>query len=335
MFKKGQRRFRMILAAGMVVSIVSGVQIKAQEATVDQIYANAYSATVNAANTNTQKGINDARVSIELLRNTSASWAIGEFSKQVDKVQHPFLVKIVDSITKAQQSVSQADINAARFTIDPDLPQVWKNSYSSALDAVQQSLMKKLVDAYNTATLTKQTSSKDSVNALLQELKLASDPSISAWADEFTSPMLSVWSNNDVNSIENNMTDVYTNIDSYSNFPLNNANAITKVYEDSNKNIKLIANIDDSVYQEFYYSDNQYANYIGEISGDTTTQYVNEIYLKDNNFVKWVSQELSNGKINSVQVYDNSNLPVELKGKLDLYKQNADKMLSDALALGK
>lgn len=334
MYRKGKSTFKAILAAGLIVSVIGGTQIKAQAASVDQIYADAYNATLNAASVNTQKAINDARVSIELLRNTSASWAIGEFSKQVDKIQHPFLVKIVDAITKAQQSVSQTDINAARATIDPDLPQVWKNSYSSALDVVQQELMKELIDAYDSASITNDQGAKDSVNALLQELKQAADPSIGAWAEEFTKPMLSVWDDSEIINIDNNMADVYSNISSYTKLPLNNVNAITDVYEDSNKAIKLITNVDNNVYQEFYYTNNQYANYIGEISGDANTQYINEIYLKDNNLVEWVSIVLTNGEVASMNTYGASNLPADLQTKLDSYKQNADKLLSDAIALG-
>jgi len=334
MYRKGQAIIKTILAAGLIVSVMGGTQIKAQAVSVDQIYADAYHATVRAASINTQKSINDARSAIELLKNTSASWAIGEFSKQVDKVQHPFLVKIVDSITKAQQSVSQTDINAARATIDPDLPQVWKNSYSSALDIVQQSIMKELIDSYNSAAITDDQGAKDSVNALLQELEQAVDPSIGAWAKEFTKPMLSVWSDSEIINIDNNMTDVYSNMNTYTKLPLNNVNAITYAYEDNNKAIKLITNIDNNVYQEFYYSNNQYVNYIGEISGDANTQYINEIYLKDNNLVKWVSIVLTNGETTSINIYDENNLPDSMKTQLDSYKQNAGKLLTDAIALG-
>lgn len=154
---------------------------------IDKLYSIAYAATVNSINLKTQKSINDARENVSVLRGTDAGWAIGEFSKQVDKVQNPFLVNIVNAITKAQQSGRQVDINAARASIDSDLPQVWKNSYSSALDIVQQGLMKQLVDANNKAVLSKIPEDKAAVDTLLAEIKLSSDSSINAWADQLVS----------------------------------------------------------------------------------------------------------------------------------------------------
>jgi len=160
--------------------------------TIDKLYSIAYSAAVNAMNLKTQKSINTAREDIAVLYGTDASWSIGEFSKQVDIIQHPFLANIVDAIKKAQQSSSQKDINAARALLDPDLPDVWRNSYSQAIDIVQQSLMQKLVDAHNNAVLTKHNSDLAVMNSLLTEIKQCTNPSITAWADELVSDIASI-----------------------------------------------------------------------------------------------------------------------------------------------
>jgi hypothetical protein len=194
--KKHEQTVKVILAAAYIASTVGITHIKARTLTLDQIYTGVYSQTVNARNVRTQMAINQARIAIESLRGTGAEWAIGEFSKQVDQVQHPFLVTIVDAITKAQKSIRQADINAARATIDPDLPQLWKNSYSSALDMTQESLMKQLVDACNLAVITKTSDDKDTVNQLINELNTATNPDIGKWVADYTKPMRESWLDN-------------------------------------------------------------------------------------------------------------------------------------------
>lgn len=81
----------------------------------------------------------------ENLINAACTW-----SSLVDEVQHPKLVKIVTAITKAQEKgddVEQADINEAFATIEPELPEDWRSSYTSAIDLVQQKLIDKATNA--------------------------------------------------------------------------------------------------------------------------------------------------------------------------------------------
>jgi hypothetical protein len=150
---------------------------------VDQLYLNAYYSTLAAISNKTQKEINEARTAINSLKGTEASWAIGEFSKQVDQLQNSFLVNICNAISKAEANLSQADINAAKIAIDPDLPAEWRNSYSSAVDIIQQRLMKKLADAVDKAVASKLKADIDAASGLITDVKTASDPAIASWAD--------------------------------------------------------------------------------------------------------------------------------------------------------
>lgn len=125
----------------------------AKAATADQLYSNAYNATSTAINQKSQTSINNARVTIEVLRNTGASWAIGEFSKQVDQVQQPILVTICNAINLIQAedrkgNYSEKDITTAHNSIPSNLPDVWRSSYSSAVDIVQQHYQKKAIDTW-------------------------------------------------------------------------------------------------------------------------------------------------------------------------------------------
>jgi hypothetical protein len=160
-------------------------------ATPDELYSRAYKAALAGVNGKTQKQINVARKAIKALEGTDASWAIGEFSKQIDQVQNVFLVNICDAISKAEANGSQANINAAKAIIDPELPAEWKNAYSSAVDVVQQKLMKKLEDAVNKAVANKLIADTDAAKALIAEVKTATDTAIVSWAEAMEKLLIS------------------------------------------------------------------------------------------------------------------------------------------------
>lgn len=149
----------------------------------DQLYTIAYNSVDMLQNYKSQKDVNTARIAINNLTNTGASWAIGQFSHQVDLVQQPILVKAITAITNAQNNPTQRNINAAKAAIDADLPQVWKNAYSSAVDVVEQVLMKNAVDAVNKAAQTKLQADIDAANSIIRDIKTTTDSSISSWAD--------------------------------------------------------------------------------------------------------------------------------------------------------
>jgi hypothetical protein len=172
-----------LLAVVISVGFIGSSSVKAAALSDNQLYINAYNATIDTLSSKTQISVNTARVAIEALRGSGAAWAIGEFSKQIDTVQHPILVKAVDAITLAQTVSTQANINLARIAIDKDMPVIWRNSYSAAVDKVQQILQKNVLDAYDKAVLSKIKSDIDMANALIAEIKTSSNSSIVDWAN--------------------------------------------------------------------------------------------------------------------------------------------------------
>jgi hypothetical protein len=346
MNRRSGKTLRAILAAGIIATMVGTTQVKAAALSVDEIYANAYTATDNAMNIKTQKSINEARIAIEALIDTGADWAIGEFSKQVDQVQNPFLVKIIDAINKAEQTGKQEDINAAKASIEPELLQIWKNSYSSAIDKIQQELMKQLVDAYYNAALTDLSSDIENVEVILAEVKLASNTDIGDWAEEFTAPMRAVWKDTELDGIDNVISEIGMNINEYPNAQLypDNNNVFTLAFYDNDKIVQGITSIKPGSFEEIYYSNNQYV-FIGDTVIGEDTLGINYIYFKDDKLVKWISYEfnvnaadvaelpeLTSDTVKSIKVYDENNMPNDVKSKLALYQQNAEKLLSDAEA---
>ena len=155
MSKNLQKTLAGALATMSVMSIATPVM--ATTVDIDALYKNAYDAMRKAQETKTQTDINAAMKLIWELRhigderkdenliNAACTW-----SSLVDEVQHPKLVKIVTAITKAQEKgddVEQADINEAFATIEPELPEDWRSSYTSAIDLVQQKLIDKATNA--------------------------------------------------------------------------------------------------------------------------------------------------------------------------------------------
>jgi hypothetical protein len=166
-------------------------KLKISASTPDQLYSNCYSAVLKAQQTGLQWDINLARKAQNALIGTEAEWAVGEFSRQIDQLQQPILVNICEAIDKIQaqaksDTINQIDINSARRFIPVDLDPYWRNSYSSAIDLVQQQLMKKTKDAYDKAVKSGLKSDIDEVNALVSNLSKADDISIREWAKSFS-----------------------------------------------------------------------------------------------------------------------------------------------------
>lgn len=106
----------LLLILPLVSSIILGSQAFAD--TVDQLYTNAYKAIITTQDLKTQKSINDARTAIALLKNTDTSWAIGEFSRQVDLIQQPIITDTLTAVEKAKTTKNQTDIQAANILIE-------------------------------------------------------------------------------------------------------------------------------------------------------------------------------------------------------------------------
>jgi hypothetical protein len=179
--KKSRKVLGAIIASTLVTSAIAPSFAKASELSIDEIYANAYNATVKAIDSKIQKDVNAARTAIGMLPQ-EYDWAIGEFSKQVDYIQHPIFVNAYDAIVKAQASPSQAAINFAKASIDPDMPDFYRASYSQAVDIVQQKLMQDALDSLEEAVSSLAEEYVTAASSLIDEIKTAADTSIVDWA---------------------------------------------------------------------------------------------------------------------------------------------------------
>lgn len=171
-----------ILSVMLVAGSSAMKSVKAEELSLDTIYANAYNATVAAMQAKTQVSINTARAAISEIP-SDLDWAIGEFSKQVDLVQQPIFVKAYDAIVTAQNTPTQANVNVAKAAIDPDMPAYYKGSYSTAVDLVQQQLMQNAVDAFNKALQSGLQADVDAANAIFEDIKTSTNSDIVQWVD--------------------------------------------------------------------------------------------------------------------------------------------------------
>ena len=190
MSKNLQKTLAGALATMSVMSIATPVM--ATTVDIDALYKNAYDAMRKAQETEKQTDINAAMQLIRELRhigderkdenliNAACTW-----SSLVDEVQHPKLVKIVTAITKAQESGRQADINEAFATIEPELPAVWRSSYTSAIDLVQQKLQDELVKAVEKAEADKTEESIKDARELVDEVLTADSEAMVEWAKIF------------------------------------------------------------------------------------------------------------------------------------------------------
>lgn len=172
-----------ILSVSITLSLTIGTSLTAFGATADQLYSNAYAATSSAISQKTQTAINNARTAIDALKGTGAAFAIGEFSKQVDQVQQPILVTICNAINVIQEedktgNFDEKDITIAHNAIPSNLPDVWRSSYSSAVDLVQQHYQQKALDAW---ALFKKVSTQKNHDAAW---KLLSDIATNSWNNE-------------------------------------------------------------------------------------------------------------------------------------------------------
>ncbi len=145
----------------------------------DKLYANAFEAVTLCKNSYTQESINKARYAINQLKGSSASWAIGEFSKQTDMVQQKlfedFMGLLFDKNNQPKASIPQTDVNKARDlvisfdTYEGNKP--YTAAWSSAVDKYQQMLMADVLKLVTNAESTKKindiATAKQGVNSLL------------------------------------------------------------------------------------------------------------------------------------------------------------------------
>lgn len=180
------KEVKKVLGAALAATLTTGiVGTVAGATTVDDLYKAAYDATVNALNKKDQDSINAAREAINNLPAELQGFK-GEFSKQVDTVQHPILVTIVDSINNADKSLKQVDINTARKAIPANLPAEWRNSYSTGLDSVQQKLIVKADEAVKKAQKSQAKADVDAARALLSEIAtVENNDGVKTWVSTY------------------------------------------------------------------------------------------------------------------------------------------------------
>lgn len=192
MNKKVQKGLVAAVAATMGASVVAPTAFAAsqtQNVSLAAEYEAAYKATAKSLETKTQRDLTDARVLVDALYNrvkgTADERLATTLSTLLDPAQQVKLVALDEAIKKADGSVKQADINAARELI-LDMPDVWKTSFSSAMDGIQQKLIKKVVDATEKAKTTVLEADKVAAQTLLDELKTVTNNSgVEAWAKDF------------------------------------------------------------------------------------------------------------------------------------------------------
>lgn len=180
LFMRKRKFFSFVFSAIIALSITTNV-VKADTINTDMLYKNAYQATQQALTEKTQASVNAARIEIRKLPK-NLHWAVGEFSKKIDTIQHPILVRIVDSIKKAETNPTQSNINAAKKSIPAELTPVFKNSYSSAVDKIQGSLQSRAIDLVKKAENTKTSVSVTAARVVVNDILTADNVGLRNWA---------------------------------------------------------------------------------------------------------------------------------------------------------
>ncbi|WP_341478834.1 leucine-rich repeat domain-containing protein [Clostridium thermarum] len=78
--------------------------------------------------------------------------------------------------------MKQADIDAIRTAMDPDLPDKLKNNYLATIQELQESLVGKAIEAHNKAVQSGSYADKYDAQALFADLEKAVDPAVVTWA---------------------------------------------------------------------------------------------------------------------------------------------------------
>lgn len=187
LFMKKRKIFSFMFSTIIALSITTNV-VKAETINVDALYKNAYIATQKALTDKTQASVNAARVEIRKLPK-KLDWAIGEFSKQVDTIQHPIFVKIVNSIKTAEKTLKQSDIDAAKASIPSELAPIFKNSYSSAVDKIQQNLQAKALELVKKAETEKTQVAVGNARLVVNDILTTNNENLRSWAKIISSKL--------------------------------------------------------------------------------------------------------------------------------------------------
>ena len=309
MSKNLQKTLAGALATMSVMSIATPVM--ATTVDIDALYKNAYDAMRKAQETEKQTDINAAMELIWELRhigderkdenliNAACTW-----SSLVDEVQHPKLVKIVTAITKAQESGRQADINEAFATIEPELPAVWRSSYTSAIDLVQQKLQDELVKAVEKAEADKTEESIKDARELVNEVLTANSEAMVEWAKIFEAKLDNIVGDGtgDQEAYYLKITDVEVNRKqikvTFDALEKSLDDVTLTVLDNNGKEVKVksIATIKKGATEAKF----EFNNYLSERPTGVWTINEEKFNLTEVNFVEDVKANLGNGKLNEV-----------------------------------
>ncbi|SHK08921.1 hypothetical protein SAMN02745248_01757 [Hathewaya proteolytica DSM 3090] len=162
---------------------VFAVATKPTEAELNKLYAEGYNAVKECKEKKTQQSVNSARATLSKFKG-KLDWAIGEFSKEIDSVQHPILVSIVTGISSNKNKPVPESINKLRKEIK-DLPvDFWRNSYSTALDEAQDVLIVKVMHSKQKYEMTKEESDREVLLKNINELSLIQDDNVKNFVEK-------------------------------------------------------------------------------------------------------------------------------------------------------
>ncbi len=190
------KKTKQTLVAGLAATLGAGMiapAVQAAPADANALYKTAFDAVVAAQSAGTQETINVARKAITSLQGTSAAFAVGEFSKQVDAVQQKlferFMGILFDKNQKPVDSITQAQINEAKElviafdTYEGNKP--YTASWSSAVDKYQQANIDAAKKAVEAAQKSGKKADIEAAQKLVDELvKVTNNDTVKKYAQE-------------------------------------------------------------------------------------------------------------------------------------------------------
>lgn len=193
-----KNKIKSIIISGLITSSILSTSVSAKSLTeLDIVYRNAYTSTINAVNSKTQKDVNIARNYISQLKKLDPkNNGIPTWSSMLDKVQGPIYSEIVSGIKRLKSQVSsgkdlnQADINYIRTLCigdvnddSDDIPKkLYASGWSEELDILQRTIINRVSKLVKKAELERTKSSIKDAQIVIDDLKTCVTPSIVDWA---------------------------------------------------------------------------------------------------------------------------------------------------------
>ena len=184
-----------ILAAGMVTPAMA-----TEVPNLDALNKAAYQAVTTAQTTKTQESINEAREAVQALKEAKPDsehilGMVSTYSEVLDGVQQPILSVAIKATLKAEESGTQADINAGFKALPVELLELdgtsagnkdfWRNKYrtlSTILDKAQKNLQDVAFAAVKKAEADTTDESIEAAQKLVTEVAKSDKEAIKDWA---------------------------------------------------------------------------------------------------------------------------------------------------------